>query len=221
MKKRWPDGYRNWQGTFEDLVATAQAIQAEMDPGSKPLNARLLRHYQAEGAVGRGVKTGRSSQFGYADLVSAVAAKGLVGEGWSLRQSASLLSNTPTDAVAALVSSRNDPSGEPENDAMRLVRELMGSSSEASRSAFAAPRLMGQVQAVRGAAPSASFGLPRSAACPVSPRPASSLPTNCLTAAAITPWLSLSIDEAACAQAAPAEREAAACALEVWARRLR
>ena len=90
----WPDGYADWHGSFDELVATAQRILGEAG-GQAALSPSLVRHYQSVGLVGRGVKEGRSAKFGVEDLAAVLATKGLVKQGLSLDVAQKVMAYAP------------------------------------------------------------------------------------------------------------------------------
>ena len=97
----WPDGYLDWSGGFDELVATANDVLRHIDPQASPLTTRTLRHYQQTNVVGRGEKLGRQALFTYHDLANAVAAKSLVKSGWTLNNAASLFDQSSQLGVSS------------------------------------------------------------------------------------------------------------------------
>lgn len=117
--KKWPDDYKQWQGSFDELVETAGEIISNITTETAKPTASIIRHYQQIGAVGRGEKTGRSRIFGFEDLVSVVATKGLVKQGIGLDITSSLVKNASPELLQAY-SSSHQPSS-----AVSLVDSLM------------------------------------------------------------------------------------------------
>lgn len=96
---QWPEDYQNWSGTFEDLVSAAGDILARIDPKAGVPTASLVRYYQQQGAVGRGQKKGRSSEFGYDDLARVVATKLMANQQVPLSISKEMLAYTSVDTI--------------------------------------------------------------------------------------------------------------------------
>lgn len=135
---KWPEGYRNWTGDFNDLVSTAGQIVARLNPGTKPPSASLIRHYQQIGCVGRGQKQGRASIFGFNELFQAVAAKDMAGSGMGLDLASQLVNNS----APAMCLAYSDPSPQ-QNSAQtlveRLVRQSQADGPVGTATAYAGP----------------------------------------------------------------------------------
>lgn len=119
LHKKWPDDYKQWQGSFDELVETAGEIISKTTTETTKPTASLIRHYQQIGAVGRGEKMGRSRVFGFEDLVSVVATKGLVKQGIGLDITSSLVKKASPELLQAYSSSYQPSS------AVSLVDSLM------------------------------------------------------------------------------------------------
>lgn len=232
--KRWPDDYQDWTGNFDELVETARCIQQEQHaPADKLLNPRLVRHYQSKG-VGRGIREGRASRFGFADLAALLATKGMVEEGWTVSNAAPLANSVPAPALATLTSSygsSSPSSAAAETAASRLVRELMGDALPHGTPTFSTSGGGGHKGLLRGAVayaqgqPSASNALAAHFSSRLTAAAAPDLHFGSMsvgmptTPTAIAPWLSLDFDAAAAAAATPEEREEAQKALRAWSKR--
>lgn len=119
---------KNWSGDFNDLVSTANDVLPSLNRSAAPITPRLVRRYQEAGAVGRGRREGKSSRFGWDELASLTMTKAIVQGGWPLEGAAALVSSTPTEALAARLTS--EASGEagkpsPASRAQKVISELV------------------------------------------------------------------------------------------------
>lgn len=222
--KQWPEDYQNWSGSFDELVDTARAIQSEWAPTEKLLNPRLVRHYQSVGAVGRGVREGRSSRFYFSDLAALMATKSLVKEGWTLSNAAPFATSMSAPTLATMTSSYGYSHAEPElpNDtaASRLVRELMFKSSPASPES---PSFLGAANVMTRGLPRhvrASAALASGLVSPTSVAGAShkASPSPPVDEVVIVPWLTLTFDPSALSTATPEDRQLASQNLSAWSK---
>lgn len=223
----WPDGYRDWSGSFQELVDTAAAVLAALEPSAKAPTARLLRYYQQQGVLGRGTRQGNRSVFRFADLERVVATKGLVQNNWTLDNAAKLFSTQAQvgeDVSALLYAPSPEPAALPSAPTLGAVAPMgLGRSMASPDATSVVARLMAQnhprpaPQMRYALGVGSSKGAPAGVAAPASTAYAS----HPVQAVRPAPWLTVYLDEAAARGAAPAERAAARSALEALLTTLR
>ena len=241
LPAQWPQGYLSWEGSFEELVHTATAVLAELDPAAKPPTERTVRHYQQTSVVGRGRKEGRSAVFGFKDLEGIVTAKGLVQQGWTLDKAASLINSSPgvsnmvygspeaavpagagpTDVVAQMMLQAGLHRGQPATvAAASFLPPRALKSSGLLRSAFPAvagesSALMANMQAMGGHA-AQTFAAPLSVT-----ESQATYTSSTVESLQPTPWLQVYLDPTGLGQADPDQRALAESALQDLIARLR
>jgi hypothetical protein len=207
----WTDQYSDWQGTWPELVDTANQILANQFHNAKPITERLARHYQAKGAVSRGNKLGRAAIFGVRDLMSLVSTKKLVTEGFPLEYASTLVSNAPATQVAQALT----PSGAKATSVVaNMMSQLGGALLPDVPRAFSAQASLSAASSVTSDPPlwepSVTTPMRTISQTLFPPQPALSP----------VPWMQLTLDEAALKKASIAERTQAAHALLGLASRL-
>jgi len=76
------DYYRDWEGTIDDLAATAAEILKMLGRGHiMAPNIRLIRDYAQRGILSQGDRRGKEVYYGFQHLKELVAARILVSEG--------------------------------------------------------------------------------------------------------------------------------------------
>lgn len=76
------DDYRNWEGTIDDLAATAAEVLGLLGQGGiAPPNVRLIRDYAQRGILSPIDRRGKEGYYGFQHLKELVAARILVNEG--------------------------------------------------------------------------------------------------------------------------------------------
>lgn len=211
----WPDDYADWHGSFDELVGTARQVLARQGTDRRCLpSPRIVRHYQAIGAVGRGVRRGREAVFGVDDLTRVVATKHLVKNGWRLDNASAALQ------AAAGLGGKDAVSGHDGLDAQAVVRDLMlgvrGGHAGAAAVANGAMAVAGLVSSSAGNA-HAVFGTPAlqgGQVKPASATPAVSVSQACVFAYA--PGLHVSASHDWLANASAQSRHEAGLAIARW-----
>lgn len=94
---QWPEDYRSWTGTIEDLVREAGNILRQISPEVEAPTLSGVRYYQSKGALGRGEKRGRTATFGFDDLATVVATKQMVKQQLPLSLTRDMLSNAESN----------------------------------------------------------------------------------------------------------------------------
>jgi hypothetical protein len=135
MKKIWTESYQDWAGNFDQLVATACEVLADLGDGSESLSAHLVRHYQNQKAVGRGERVGKSAVFKFRQLAEVVATKRLIADGWTVAKIAEVLPNLPTHELEAITSPSSGESLTQETSEQALERESGASADTKSSKA--------------------------------------------------------------------------------------
>jgi hypothetical protein len=107
------------------LVDKANQLWSALSPGAEPITARLARHYQQTGVLGRGVRHGRSSLFFAQDVASLVAAKSMAQDRWPQEQVQKLLTSDYSGSPSP-ASSANALSTEPVALIDRLLEQARG-----------------------------------------------------------------------------------------------
>lgn len=204
----WPHDYHTWTGNLSELVDTANTILRDQDPAAPLVTVRTARHYQGEGALGRGTKQGRAAAFNFHDLAQLVSAKSLVNEGLPISYTSSLLANTSAGDLALALS----PSGQ---KATAVVAQMMAQSPPASHPVATLGSLFTTPLAAASRSPTVSPGVPGGLGSLAVPQHLPAASTNRPVS-----WLRLDIDETALARASAQERTTAAHTLLHWAARL-
>ena len=211
----WPDGYRQWTGTFPELLEQARAVLAHLDPSIEAPSARLLRYYQDRKVLGRGQRQGTRSIFRFEDLERVVGAKALIKQSWTLDNANRLMDHHVPGAagISGLLycqgssqsahASHLEASGSSSApDAVAVVAQLMARSGSSPRSPL--------VSGFNGLSIQGALSAPRA-----------SLNTQAMSAVCPAPWLHVYIDEAAARRASPTERAQAHAALDALLQTLR
>ena len=219
----WPQDYRQWTGSFKELVTTAQEVLALLEPTAKPPTERLLRYYQQNNVLGRGRRGhGNQAVFGFEDLAAIVTAKGLVQQNWTLDNAAKLLATPGQKASDVSTMLYASPAVLPPTAPAAFASMAVSEPLLVADAQSVVARLMAQshhTPSPNRAAPLALQGaLTRSVA---SASPAAALNTSPVQAIRPAPWLTVYLDEAASQGAAPAERAQACAALEALLNTLR
>lgn len=95
---QWPEDYRSWTGTIEDLVREAGNVLRQISPEVEPPTLSGVRYYQSKRALGRGEKRGRTATFSFDDLATVVATKQMVKQQLPLALTRDMLSNAESGA---------------------------------------------------------------------------------------------------------------------------
>lgn len=98
----WPQDYLNWTGGFDDLVTTASEILKQVAPGMKAPTASIVRYYQQQNLVGRGVRQGKTSQFSFEDLSQLVTTKQMLDQQVSLTMTKNVFENVPATYISQM-----------------------------------------------------------------------------------------------------------------------
>lgn len=230
LPKTWPDDYRQWTGSFRDLVRVATEVLAQLEPEAKAPTERLLRYYQQEGVLGRGSRQGNSAVFNFADLERVVATKSLVQQNWTLDNAAKLFSTSgqQPEAMTSLLyaspsslSLGDNPVGMPNGF---MSSPALPGNGEGATSVVA--RLMASNHAMPPPAKPSALPPVRAMAAPalrgsLGPGLSKTLNVAPVQSYRPTPWLTVYLDEAAAQGAAPDERAQARDTLEALLKTLR
>lgn len=218
---RWPDDYKSWTGTIQELADTATQVLQALEPDVKAPNLRLLRYYQQSGVMGRGRKEGSQAIFGFEDLERVVAAKGLVKQNWTLDQAVSLMDTHPAPVSSLLYGS---PTASLSGTLPVPPVSPLAASAEPASAQDVVARLMAR-STLGASASSHSSGALGMSSTPtlatanaivrsVSPKMAAPAPVATpMQAIQPAPWMTVYLDEAAARRASPADRQAAVDAL--------
>ena len=79
------DEYRDWQGTIDDLVDTANIALQRLGRGrNADLNIRLVRDYAQRGILSPAERRGKEAVYRFQHLNEIIAARVLLNDGWPL-----------------------------------------------------------------------------------------------------------------------------------------
>lgn len=96
-----PEEFKNWTGSFEDLVSTSTQLLAQLTPEVSAPSASVIRYYQQQGVVGRGITRGRTKVFTAAELEQVITAKQMAGQKVPLSLVRSAYETQPAKATTA------------------------------------------------------------------------------------------------------------------------
>lgn len=136
MSSSWFDRFKNFTGDFGAFVKMSAEATASVLPGTPVPSESLIRHYQQTGAVGRGIRAGRASQYGFRELLEVVATKSLVNAGWTVSNIASLIGGMDVPRLLDLIENVCEKGVVPSSTAtdvksahaMSLVQEMLNAS---------------------------------------------------------------------------------------------
>jgi len=205
-----------WTGDVSALAVEVAALHAEFGLAGEPPNVRLLRHYQQVGCIGRpNDRDGARVYYGYRHIVEALATRILLTDGWRLSKIGEAFARLEDAEIERLIAARGaslmaservlQPSGE---------HGTAGSAVPEDRGAAALDLIAGFRKSAGLAPPSPSVTTataPRTNRLPTTQKAQASpgRAVRVMREVSFAPWLRISVDEQALAQAEPGALERA------------
>lgn len=126
MKRRWPRDFTDFQGDFS-AFAEACRDATESVLGDKGPSDGLVRHYQQNGSVSRGARSGRAATYGFHEIAEVVATKALVSQGWSVKHAAEVIPTLDQQKLLTMIDQGQPPVAPTSqgSTAMALVDSLL------------------------------------------------------------------------------------------------
>ena len=198
--------YRSWSGDLEALAAAAADVQAALgiSQAGAP-KARLIRHYQTMGCIGRPQeREGKRGIFDYRHLLEALSVRVLLADGWTLAHIGELLAEMDDVTVEGLVLNRgqyrpvlSQASGQPVTAVAKSEQPEVAKEKAALSGSDDALALIAGFRTAAGLVPQKMVEATASRPVAVSPAHKS----RALAEYVIAPWLRVTVDEHALARA--------------------
>ena len=107
-----PSDLKNWKGNFDELVSTSSQVLSQISPGISLPSGSVIRYYQQQGVVGRGIPKGRTREFSTKELEQVITAKQMAEQNIPLSLVKSALeAGTGTSPAELLVSQMMNSAG--------------------------------------------------------------------------------------------------------------